>query len=155
MKDVEKTIKECLSHDTKSGKLTWIRGRSNIPAGREAGCLNSRGYRQVGIDGKLLYVHRVAWFLYCGVWPEGEIDHINGDKLDNRIENLRDVSHRENQQNWEVHRDGKLVGCSYHKRNKKWQAYAWSYGKLKQLGGFDSELDAHRAYVDYLEVAGL
>ena len=80
------------------------------------------------------------------------IDHINGDTLDNRLENLRAVSNRENLQNCRVHRNGKLVGTTYHKMTKKWRALIRCTDKdgkriQVQLGSFPTEQDAHEAYM--------
>ena len=75
------------------------------------------------------------------------IDHINGDSLDNRKSNLRIVTNRENQQNRKEHRDGKLFGCSYKKREKKWEAQIRVNGSQKSLGYFKTEYEAHQAYM--------
>lgn len=80
--------------------------------------------------------------------PDGYIvDHINGNSLDNRKSNLRIVTNRENGQNKKIHRSGKLVGCSYHKRRKKWEAQIRVDKNRKSLGYFKTEHEAHQAYM--------
>jgi len=80
--------------------------------------------------------------------PKGMcIDHINGNSLDNRRSNLRIVTIRENSQNQKKHRSGKLVGCSYENRAKKWKAQIMINGSMKGLGYFKTEHEAHEAYI--------
>jgi hypothetical protein len=80
--------------------------------------------------------------------PEGMcIDHINGNSLDNRRSNLRIVTSRENSQNKKEHRSGRLVGCSYHKKARKWQAEINIKGLSKYLGLFKTEIEANQAYM--------
>jgi hypothetical protein len=89
--------------------------------------------------------HRLAWFLFYGEWPIYEIDHINGDKTDNRIINLRDVPDRINAQNMGIHRNGHLPGVS--KVGKKWRASIQIGKKQTHLGMFSTQEEAYRAYL--------
>src|SRR5678815_1371348 len=83
-------FRDCLSYDAETGNLRWkVRPTTNVAVGDIAGCADHRGYRLVRLDRKLHLVHRVAWALHYGAWPAVEIDHINLDKGDNRIANLR------------------------------------------------------------------
>lgn len=79
--------KEKLDYDPATGVFTW---KANFHRGKEAGGSCSQGYRRIKIDGKLYTGHRLAWAWVHGEEPPAEIDHINQDKSDNRIENLRD-----------------------------------------------------------------
>lgn len=80
--------------------------------------------------------------------PDGMfVDHINGNSLDNRKSNLRVVTNRENQQNRRIHRDGRLVGSCFHIRSKKWESNIRINKKLKHLGYFKTEYEAHQAYM--------
>ena len=72
--------------------------RGSSIAGSVAGCMNNWGYLQVCTKGKTYKAHRLVWLIEKGVWPE-ELDHINGVRTDNRIENLREVSRKENLRN--------------------------------------------------------
>ena len=107
--------------------------------GRQAGALDlSSGYYRVTLLGKKYLCHRVAWLLFTGSWPEHEIDHINGDPLDNRIDNLRDVEHKVNVKNASRRSDNKtgFVGVFWDERSKRYKAYVRVNKKLKHLGSF-------------------
>lgn len=90
-------LRERLRYEPETGKLFWLNGQR---AGREAGSVNGQGYRQIRfsrLDDFLC--HRVAWALHYGAWPSEQLDHINQNRSDNRIENLRLTSNSENQRN--------------------------------------------------------
>lgn len=89
-------IRELFMYDEKTGQL--FRRESPGSRWREI-CLQGSDYKTVSINKRQVYAHRFVWFIYYGEWPKNEIDHINGDKRDNRIENLRDVTPRENCRN--------------------------------------------------------
>lgn len=137
-------LRECLVYDPMTGVLTWKRrplegfasarahARWNtIFAGTEAGCVsrNDRNtYRRLLFrrHGKkhTLSAHRIAWALHNGAWPEGQIDHMDGDGLNNRIENLRDVPNSVNQRNQRRPKNNTSghVGVSWYRRTQRWQA---------------------------------
>jgi len=106
------------------------------------------GYCIVKAGGKRYYYHRLVWQLYYNkMIPENyEIDHIDGNKLNNKIENLRIVSSRENKQNQVVHRNGHLYGCYFSKKTGKWVALIRINGKRINLGAYSTELHAHNIY---------
>ena len=119
------------------GKYNWHWGK----------CKTNIGY---AISSRT-YMHRQVMTAEKGF----VIDHINGNSLDNRKANLRVCSNRENQQNRHIHRSGRMVGASFHKRSKKWQCVMMIDGKLKHKGLFKTELEAHEAYKEALkELAG-
>lgn len=97
------------------------------------------GYLSVRIHGKKYQAHRVIWALYYGEWPEGDIDHRNRRKYDNRIRNMRIASTIENGQNRSVGSNNKSghVGVSWCKRQRQWMASIKADGKRKFLGYFD------------------
>ena len=151
MTDKEKSLSEAvikhLSYDPESGKVVWESRRPAIKVGDEAGTITANGYRQITLHWRTLPAHRVAWFLHYGKWPENIIDHINGDTLDNRIKNLRDVTYRRNSQNHKCHRGTKLPGTYYMKDLNKWRALIRIDGKLIHLGLFETEIEAHEVYM--------
>lgn len=109
---------------------------------------NSLTYYQVWFNGRSLFYHLIVWILSTGKdIPEGlEIDHINGNRIDNRIENLRLVTSRENCQNLKDHRDGKLCGSSLDRRSRKYSAAIKIRGRSIHLGCYDTEQEAHEVY---------
>jgi hypothetical protein len=114
-----------------------------------AGWINNDGYRMVKVRGKTMQAHRVVFAMTHGYWPR-PLDHINGIRNDNRPENLREVTYRENGQNRASHRAGRLVGATYNKSERKWISQVRVNGKYKHLGRHQTEKEAHLAYVDYL-----
>lgn len=110
---------------------------------------DGQGYCRVGFKGRLLRYQVIIWILHNGDIPYGKlVDHVDGNKLNNNINNLRLVSNRENQQNQQKHRDGHLFGCSYCKKAKRWRAYYQIKRKQYHIGYFDTELEAHQAYLN-------
>ena len=113
-------------------------------------CLNwyddGGGYARAYVyKNKTILLHRLLLN-----FPE-EVDHINGKRNDNRMKNLRSVSRRNNQQNRDMHRDGKLPGCHFRKDIQRWQSQIWINGKNKHLGFYDTEQEAHERYKEELD----
>ena len=94
--------------------------------------------------------HRLAWLYVYGYTPK-MLDHINGDRADNRIANLRLTTDRENACNRKMHREGKLPGCFLDKRYNKWQAQLRINGKNIPLGMYADQRSAHEAYLAALK----
>ena len=143
---------EFLRYDSKSGKIFWIKdpALNKHFTGMEAGCVDFYGYRRLKFQGRMYVAHRVCWYLHYGEWPINDIDHRDGNRTNNKIENLRDVSRRQNQSNRASHRAGKLVGATFHRHLKKWQATIRLNGEQKYLGLHATEIQAHNAYRDAL-----
>lgn len=142
-------LKELLSYDPYTGKFTHLRTWAATAAGSIAGTLSDRGYVRIGVDGEEFRAHRLAWFYVHGEWPGDEIDHINGDRTDNRIANLRIVTHAENMQNVRAklrRNTSGITGVSWHKARKKWRAAISINGKRYHLGLFATSDQAQAAY---------
>ncbi|QXV80784.1 putative homing endonuclease [Veterinaerplatzvirus Jeanpiccard] len=132
--------------DYRDGVLYWkISPRSRTPIGSVAGHLSKAGYITTSYMKRALLAHRVVWEMHNGPIPEGmQIDHINHNRSDNRICNLRLATVFDNNQNMsrgKGNRSG-VVGVSWHKSAKKWCAEIHANGKKKYLGVFDSFDDA-------------
>ena len=140
-----------LNYDTETGVFTWVASQSNrVKVGMVAGCDDGHGYFVIRYNGKPYRAHHIAWFLTYGVWPDGDIDHINGNRSDNRIANLRDVSHSVNLQNQrkpQSKNSSGFLGVSRNKAEGKWKATIQTNGKQKHLGYFDDPTIAHNAYL--------
>lgn len=113
-------------------------------AGTEAGNLDVTGYSRIGFRGKLPLAHRLAWLMVKCVWPERFLDHIDGDKTNNRILNLREVDGFQNQRNCPKRKDNSsgVTGVSFKKKSGKWAANISLDGKQRHLGYFNTKEDA-------------
>jgi hypothetical protein len=136
-------------YDKISGNFYWIRNAGKCKIGQICGSLNL-GYITIRIDGVRYQAHRLAWFINYWYLPD-QIDHINGVKHDNRLENLRECSYVENAQNiYGPHsnnfRTG-LVGVAYHINSGLYQAKIRVDGDRISLGYFKTAIEAHNAYV--------
>lgn len=137
-------------YDREKGELYWTnppQPNTKRLKGKLAGTINRDGYLNVTHMKQGFRVHRIIWYLEKGYWPERVIDHIDGNKLNNKISNLRECSHTENMRNTYRHRAGKLLGTGYHKQHQKWRAFMRRDGRQIQLGMFNSEIEAHQAYL--------
>jgi hypothetical protein len=130
-----------------TGSMTWKSGRCKSRIGKEAGT-NHDGYRVVVLQGKMYRVHRLAWMLMTGEWPEHEIDHINLDRGDNRWVNLRAADKRGNACNTGIRADNKsgFKGVCWDKDRRKWRADIKLPHIRKHLGLFADPAVAHAAY---------
>ena len=109
------------------------------------------GYWYVNVCGRAYRAARLAWFYVHGAWPKHHIDHINGDRLDNRITNLRDIPRQANNQN--IHRPFKtnktgFLGVDFDKRNNRYRASIRHNGSNRTLGRFDTPEEAHEVYLN-------
>lgn len=117
--------------------------------GKPAGSFGKHGYLKVRVLGKFVANHRVLWALYYGQYPDFFIDHIDGDKANNKRSNLRKSNRRENGSNRESHRNGKLVGA-YKTKTGRYRSSLCENKKYYYLGTFDTALEANKAYIEKL-----
>jgi hypothetical protein len=143
-KPIPEEIKDYISYDPETGVCVWKKTTNqSIRVGDIVGGTQTNGYRVVRFRKELYKLHRVIWFLYHGEQPgDKEVDHINGDRSDNRISNLRLVTNQENQHNRTV------LGITRRKETGKWEAQIYIGGSRKHLGYFDCPLLAGLAYHD-------
>jgi hypothetical protein len=136
-------IKALLDYNPATGEFAWK------PGGRRAGTAWSNGYTRIRVRGKYYYAHRLAFAFVHDYWPV-EVDHANGQRQDNRIENLRECTRQQNQ--WNARKRGVnptsvCKGVHWNKQKRKWQARLHENYKHQHLGFFDSEEDAGQAYL--------
>lgn len=131
------------------GNLYWLVTRNNrVQAGTLAGTISDEGYVKVMMRRKAYHAHRIIWEMHYGKIPEGmEIDHINHDRTDNRIENLRLVTKQVNMKNKSSYSNNKsgVTGVSWHSKKKKWVAQIQGNKRKKMLYEGDSFNDAVKA----------
>lgn len=140
---------ELLFFEPETGCFYWRASvGSRARAGDQAGSLGVMGYWMIRLDGRLYYAHRLVWLWVHGEWPTPMVDHANGNRADNRPENLRLASMSQNLANARVSsrsRSG-VKGVSWNSRLGRWHAYIGRGGKRTHIGFFDSIDDASAAY---------
>jgi hypothetical protein len=139
---------EVLSYDESTGIFKRKKDYGNIKAGSVAGGSHTRGYLVISIFNRKYFAHRLAWFFKHGVFPDGQIDHIDRNKLNNRIDNLRVVTNAENQHNQGIKSNNTsgFQGVTWSAQKKKWHARITIDGRQKHLGFFDSPEAAAEVY---------
>ena len=144
-----KLVAEYLEY--KDGHLWWVKrppGPTKNIIGNRFGSVGKLGYISGQLLGKIYKEHRLIWLLNTGKWPADQLDHTNGVRDDNRIENLRECTNQQNSCNrpgWEG-ASSSYKGVSWHKGKQKWVARCMSKGKMYNLGSFSNESDAVKAY---------
>lgn len=131
-----------------NGDLFWTITKGRKTKGHLVGTVTQGGYRITTIKGKPIYVHRLVWEMSHGAIPSDLfIDHIDGNKLNNRIENLRLVSPQDNVKNTKVHKHNSsgVMGVGWYKSQKKWRAYINLQQTQIHLGFFSKQSDAIKA----------
>ena len=128
-----------LDYDPQSGVFRFRASRGRRKAGDVAGYVKADGYRMIHVGDKWRYAHRLAWLVSTGSWPEAEIDHINGQRDDNRLANLRAATRSENMRNVPSNK-------GWHRKGTRWQALIRINGERKYLGTFSTERDAQTTY---------
>ncbi len=137
-------VRELVDYCPETGAFTHKQGKRK---GKNAACKNGGKHSVLILDGQRHYAHRVAWFLLTGKPPTLVIDHINGDGLDNRACNIREVTQRVNLQNMRKGRGVTgLIGAA--KYFDRFQVRIRIADKRIHLGHFDTAEEAHRVYVE-------
>ena len=127
------------------GELYWkIKPSTAAWIGKKAGQLNNKNRFQVNYKGYIYYIHRIIWTMHEGAWPVLEIDHINGDGTDNRIENLREVNRTVQNKNAALRKDSttRIVGVHWNMQSSKWRAQICFKSKQRHLGLYEDFFEA-------------
>ena len=159
-----------LDYDPDTGILTWrpkdeskfdCKRWNTRYAGKEAGCLDiSNGYKNIMLKSEIFRrrfkYHRVAWLVFYGEWPSKQVDHINHIRSDNRICNLRDVTHQQNCRNRGMNSNNTsgVMGVCWHREVGKWVAQSACKGEKIFVGSYASKEDAAEAICNYYESNG-
>lgn len=147
----QESLKLVLSYDEKTGLFTRIKsiGGKNR-AGEVAGTVSSDGYIQIHVRGQILFAHRLAWLYVYGSFPHGILDHIDENKINNKICNLRLATNSENMQNVSALRSDNqfgMTGVSRNRRGPPFRSRIKINGKEIHIGSFHTAKDAHDAYM--------
>jgi outer membrane protein assembly factor BamB len=139
---------EVLHYDPDTGVFVWRIGRKHVIAGTTAGSLDNYGYLIIMVDRQRYRAHRLAWFYSYGVWPADQIDHINRDRVDNRLVNLREANNTENAQNTLKKKNNTSghKGVRLDKRFGLWYAHIRVGGNKHYLGTFPTAAEAGECY---------
>jgi hypothetical protein len=144
-------LHELLDYNAETGALVWRRATTNrVKGGANAGCRGSDGYLRIGIDGVRFKVHRIAYLMGAGVEWQGDIDHKDGDRLNNRLDNLRPVVRQTNVQNQRranVDSRTQVLGVTKGRRGNGFRAQIGINGRNYALGTYPTPELAHEAYV--------
>lgn len=135
-------LRELLTFQPDTGLFTW---KATL---RRAGSVNGSGYVQIKIDGRIYLAHRLVVLFVEGVWPSQQVDHIDGDRQNNRPSNLRQVSAAANSQNRRRARCDSSTGfLGVERSGSGFQARITIKGKKKGLGSFETAVEAHQVYL--------
>jgi hypothetical protein len=134
-------LKSILDYNPETGIFVWkVKFSKKINIGDVAGTKDSKGYIAIKVNKKTYASHRIAWLYIYGYIPEKQIDHINGNRVDNRICNLREATNQENQFNRQIQKNNTsgVKGVCWSNQQNKWVARIRANGKRITLGLFDN-----------------
>ncbi len=152
MEITQALLKELFDYDAKRGELiNKVNRGSRAKAGKVAGTISpvkGGARKSIRVNKQSFYAHRLVWFWHYGKHPKDQIDHIDGNPLNNKIENLREATHAENCQNKIMQRkcSNKYIGITHRKKTNKYGAQIKVNGNHTWLGLFDTPEEAHAAY---------
>lgn len=145
-------LREMLSYDDATGHFVWrvtrYSHRGAVRPGDRAGSPDTKGYWSVWANGRRYLAHRLVWLFKTGVWPRGQIDHVDGNRLNNRFENLRLASASQNSANAKRRCDNSsgFKGVCWDRSRGKWMAYITVHGRRKTMGRYHSREAAYSVY---------
>jgi hypothetical protein len=141
-------VNEYLTYDPDTGKLYQRKKRPRIQVGSLAGCVRPKGYRYIELEGRKYPAHHIVWLLETGAAPIKSLDHIDGDKDNNKFSNLREVTTKQNSENRGKQRNNKTgyKGVSFNSRLQKYVAQIQHNSQAIYIGLYPTAYEAHLAY---------
>jgi len=146
----QRDVKDTFEYDPDTGVCTWKIYRLKAAPGEpiDERYVYKDGYIVISLKNKAHMLHRLIWLWMTGDWPKNQIDHLNGDKLDNRWENLKDVTQHQNLCNKGAYKKESPEPTGVRKEGKNtWSAILTVQGTQMNLGRFDDPEKAHNAYL--------
>lgn len=143
-------LRKLFEYNEQTGILYWSVNKGRATKGDIAGTNHNKGYLSVQIDKTAYLLHRVIWCIYYGQWPSKFIDHIDLNKKNNKINNLRLATRANNCQNHarRIDSNSSIKGVTWHVRLNKWQARVQIDNKRVHLGYFHNLMDAEKRITD-------
>jgi hypothetical protein len=140
-------LRQLLSYEPVTGKFVWLVDTRNTIAGDEAGhCNPANPYVRIAIGGRSYYAQQLAWFYMTGEWPAEEIDHQDVEHANNKWENIRPATHRQNACNTKVQARNRLGLKGVSQKGERFVAKLTCAGKRQTLGWFPTAKEAALAY---------
>lgn len=146
-------LRSLLRYEPETGKFFWLKVRAGIrpKPNLETGITRLGHYRQIAINGHTYRANRLAWLYMTGEWPEGLVDHIDGDRTNDKFANLRACDHSGNNSNVRMHDRNKVgkkgvIRCKDSYRARPYRAQIVHLGKQHTIGYFATAEEAHAAY---------
>lgn len=145
------SLRKLLSYNRGTGLFRWkVRPRlGKVKIGDVAGGAHHQGYIHVTINRRKYLAHRLAWLYVYGEWPQHEIDHLDGNRSNNKIKNLREASDKINSHNRRRHNKNNSIGLlGVYRHRGKFKSMIGVDWKIKYIGVFDTKEEAHKAYLE-------
>ncbi len=152
----QKRLRELLHYDPLTGEFRWrIKTAQHVKVGTIAGSVQSTGYRQIRVkvdgavgNGRLYCASRLAWLYTHSHWPKAELDHIDGNKSNDQLANLREATRLQNMGNIKRANNNTsgFKGVFWRNDSRRWRATCSANGKRRSLGSFDTAEEAYAAY---------
>lgn len=145
----EVELHEWFNYEPETGNIYWKKSpKPSIKPGDLVKAKHGCGYLLASVKGKTFLQHRLAWFLYYGEWPYDQVDHIDGDRKNNKLTNLRLASKKENMWNskGKPNKTSEYKGVSWDRVRNKWAVYIKYDNKVKNVGRFNNEVEAALTY---------
>jgi hypothetical protein len=141
-------VLEMLEYQPETGALLQRKARPKVKVGSLAGVVTPYGYRYIQLQGRKYAAHRLIWYIEHGSFPPHDIDHIDGNKLNNKITNLREATRKQNCENKGAQKNNKLGirGVSYNQRLRKYVAQIQHNGINQYIGLYTDPQEASKAY---------